>query len=160
MISDILAGKPRIEDLFKGSSFYQFESDMGTRALNRQLAARGEFGSCAGLESLVLFDKSLVAGEGNRYFDRLFNVTSLGKSAAAGQAQATTATVNTLADIQMKAGLGVGRLPESVQSARRGWSGSRGSHYVRHQQLGRVLPLQSVLLKAGFTAKHHGRFWI
>jgi len=57
---------------------------MGTRALNRQLAACGEFGFGAGLKSLVLFDKSLVAGEGNRYFDRLFNLTSLGESAAAG----------------------------------------------------------------------------
>lgn len=37
MLSDIYSGKANLDQLFKSSSLYQFESDYGTRALNRQL---------------------------------------------------------------------------------------------------------------------------
>jgi hypothetical protein len=83
MLSDIYSGKANLDQLFKASSLYQFESDYGTRALNRQLSARGQFGSGAGLESLALFDKSLVAEQGNDYFNKLMSTTNLGEGAAA-----------------------------------------------------------------------------
>ena len=68
MLSDIYSGKANLDQLFKSSSLYQFESDYGTRALNRQLSARGQYNSGAGLESLALFDKSLVAEQGDSHF--------------------------------------------------------------------------------------------
>lgn len=100
MISDLFSGKTNISDIYKQSSLYDFESELGTRALNRQLSARGMYGSGAGLESLALFDKSLVAEAGNRFFDRLFESTKIGANAAGGMAQNTTTTGNNLADIR------------------------------------------------------------
>lgn len=109
MLSDLFSGKTNIDDLFKGSSLYQFESKMGTRALDRQLSSRGAYNSGAGLESLALFDKSLVAEEGNRYFEKLFNTTQLGSNAAAQQASNTTQTGNNIAGIQADAGARIGQ---------------------------------------------------
>jgi hypothetical protein len=109
MISDIYSGKANLDNLFKSSSLYQFESDYGTRALNRQLSARGQYNSGAGLESLALFDKSLVAEQGNDYFNKLLNTTQLGSNAAAQQASNATQTGNTVAGIQANAGGGLGR---------------------------------------------------
>lgn len=109
MLSDLFSGKSSLDDLFKSSSLYQFESEQGTRTLNKQLAARGQFGSGAGLESLALFDKSLVAQEGDSYFNKLFGTTQLGESAAAGQANNTTMTGNTVAGIQAQAGVNRGQ---------------------------------------------------
>ena len=107
-LSDIFSGKANISDSYKASSLYNFQSELGTRALDRQLSARGMSGSGAGLESLALFDKSLVAEEGNRYFDKLFNTTTLGANAAAQQASNTTSTGNTLAQIGTQAGIAQG----------------------------------------------------
>src|SRR5438270_7907392 len=42
MLSDLFSGKTNLDDLFKSSSLYQFESEQGTRTLNRQLASRGQ----------------------------------------------------------------------------------------------------------------------
>jgi hypothetical protein len=75
MLSDLFSGKTSVDDLFKSGSLYDFESERGTRTFDRQLAARGQFGSGAGLESLALFDKSLVAEEGDKYFNKLFGTT-------------------------------------------------------------------------------------
>ena len=117
MISDLFSGKSKIDDLYKGSSLYQYQSELGTRALDRQLSARGMSGSGAGLESLALFDKSLVAEEGNRYFDKLFNTTTLGANAAAQQASNTTATGNTVAGVQAQAGVGIGQAYQNQYNA-------------------------------------------
>ena len=108
MLGDIFSGKANISDTYKASSLYNFQSELGTRALDRQLSARGMSGSGAGLESLALFDKSLVAEEGNRYFDKLFSTTQLGSNAAAQQASNTTSTGNTLAQIGAQAGIAQG----------------------------------------------------
>lgn len=104
-LADIISGKSGIDELFKGSSLYQFESELGTRNLNRQLSARGAYNSGAGLESLALFDKSLVAEEGNRWWDKLFNTTQLGANAAAGSATTTTNSGNTMADTALRGGV-------------------------------------------------------
>jgi hypothetical protein len=109
MLSDIYSGKANLDQLFKSSSLYQFESDYGTRALNRQLSARGQFGSGAGLESLALFDKSLVAEQGNDYFNKLMSTTNLGENAAAQQGQNNVQTASTVGNIQTQAGAGIGQ---------------------------------------------------
>lgn len=116
MISDIFSGKRSIDDLFKSSSLYNFESEMGTRAMDRSLKARGLYGSGAGLESLALFDKSLVAEEGDRYFNKLFGTTQLGEAAAAGQASNTTATGNQVGAIQAQSGVNQGQAIQNQYS--------------------------------------------
>jgi hypothetical protein len=117
MISDIYSGKANLDQLFKSSSLYQFESDYGTRALNRQLAARGQYNSGAGLESLALFDKSLVAEQGNDYFNKLMGTTNLGENAAAQTASNATATGNTVAGIQAGAGRDIGAAYQTQYNA-------------------------------------------
>ncbi len=99
MLGDIYSGKANLDQLFKSSSLYQFESDYGTRALNRQLSARGQYNSGAGLESLALFDKSLVAEQGSDYFNKLFGTAQLGEAAAAQTTSNATAAGNTVAGI-------------------------------------------------------------
>ena len=116
-LSDILSGKSTISDTYKASSLYDFQSELGTRALDRQLSARGMSGSGAGLESLALFDKSLVAEEGNRYFDKLFSATQIGANAAAQTAQNTTQTGNTVGQIQSNAGTGIGQAYQNQYNA-------------------------------------------
>jgi hypothetical protein len=117
MISDIYSGKANLDQLFKSSSLYQFESDYGTRALNRQLTARGQFGSGAGLESLALFDKSLVAEQGSDYFNKLFGTTQMGENAAAQTASNATATGNTVGNIQATAGQNIGQAYQNQYNA-------------------------------------------
>jgi len=147
MLSDLFSGKMNISDLYKTSSLYNFESEQGTRALNRQHSARGQYGSGAGLESLALFDKALIAEEGNRYFDRLFETTKLGAYAAVNTAQNTTLTGNTLADIQTKAGMAEGAAYQNQYNAfGAGFQGVTGAvrggvgDYLSMQYLNRVFP--------------------
>lgn len=108
-LSDVMSGKANLTDLFKESSLYQFESEMGTRAIDRQLKARGAYNSGAGLETLALFDKSLAASEGNAWWDKLYNTTVLGESAAAKMAAGSVQTGNTLAGLQVQAGANIGQ---------------------------------------------------
>jgi hypothetical protein len=166
MLSDLFSGKTNISDLYKTSSLYNFESELGTRAMNRQLSARGMYGSGAGLESLALFDKSLVAEEGNRYFDQLFRTTALGESAAAQQAERTTSTGNNLADIQLRAGVGIGNAyADQYNAFAAGGKGVAGalrggvSDYLSMQYLDRFFPPGSVQRgpsdEFGFGAKQY-----
>jgi hypothetical protein len=144
MLSDIYSGKANLDQLFKSSSLYQFESDYGTRALNRQLSARGQYNSGAGLESLALFDKSLVAEQGSDYFNKLFGTAQLGEAAAAQTASNATATGNTVAGIQANAGVGIG---QGLSEPERGlWcSRHRGRECGarRREQLDKLFALQS-----------------
>jgi len=117
MLSDIYSGKANLDRLFKSSSLYRFESDYGTWALNRQLSARGQYNSGAGLESLALFDKSLVAEQGDSHFNKLMGTTNLGENAAAQTASNATATGNTVAGIQAQAGVGIGQAYQSQDGA-------------------------------------------
>lgn len=107
-ISDIISGRKSSSDTYKASSLYDFQSELGTKAINKQLAAKGMSGSGAGLETLALFDKSLVAEEGERYFNKLFGTTQLGANAAAQSASNTTSTGNTVANLTTQAGIAQG----------------------------------------------------
>jgi hypothetical protein len=107
-IEQIIAGNAKLDDLFKGSSLYDWESEMGTRSINRQLKARGLYNSGAGLETLAMFEKGLVAEEGARWWDKLFNTTALGSNAAAKMATGTTATGNNLASLSTQSGIAQG----------------------------------------------------
>lgn len=107
-LEQIIAGNAKLDDLFKGSSLYDWQSEMGTRNINRQLKARGQYNSGAGLETLAMFEKGLVAEEGARWWDKLFNTTALGSNAAAKMATGTTQTGNTLASLATQSGIAQG----------------------------------------------------
>lgn len=147
LIDQILAGTASIDDLFKESSLYGFESDLGTRSINRQLSSRGMYGSGAGLESLALFEKGLVAEEGNRYFDKLFSTAQLGANVAVNQASIGAQTGSNIAGIQANAGANIGQayanqygaygsIGQGVAGAASGVIGD----YTSMQYLNRVFP--------------------
>jgi len=117
MLSQVMAGNTSLDALFKGSSLYDWESEMGSRNINRQLKARGMYNSGAGLETLAMFEKGLVAEEGSRWWDRLFNTTALGSNAAARMATGTTQTGNTLANLQTQSGIAQGAAVQSQYNA-------------------------------------------
>lgn len=105
IIGKILRGEVSLDDVLGKSSIFKWQQSEGERALNRQLSLRGLGGSGAGLETLARFNNELVANEGQRYWDRLFNVTTLGSNAAARTATNTTQTGQTLAGIQAQTGV-------------------------------------------------------
>ncbi len=107
-LEQIIAGNAKLDDLFKGSSLYDWQSEMGTRGINRQLKARGMYNSGAGLETLAMFEKGLVAEEGAKWWDKLFNTAALGSNAAARMATGTTQTGATLADLGLKSSIAQG----------------------------------------------------
>lgn len=105
-IQDILQGKVNLDDMVGQSSLFKFQQETGTRDINRQLRARGLYGSGAGLETLARFEKQLLGEEGERYMGRLFQLNNQGQQAAGVLANNDMQTGNTLADIAMKGGLG------------------------------------------------------
>lgn len=105
-IEDILQGKVNLDDMVGQSSLFKFQQETGTRDLNRQLKARGLYGSGAGLETLARFEKQLLGEEGERFMGRLFQLNNSGQQAAGALAQNEMKTGETLADIAMKGGLG------------------------------------------------------
>lgn len=117
-LMDLLLGGQSVDDVLKESSLFRFESDLGRRDINRELAARGLYGSGRGLETLARFENELVAREGQRTFDRLFDLTQLGSNAAANMAQATTSTGNTLAQTISQAGVAEGNARAGIDLAR------------------------------------------
>jgi hypothetical protein len=100
-----LTGDKELDDILKESSLFKFESELGSRNINRELSARGLYGSGAGLETLARFNNQLVAEEGSRYFDKLFNVASLGANASSHMASNTSATGRSVSNMQAQTGM-------------------------------------------------------
>lgn len=103
-LMSLLLGGQTPAQLLKASDLFNFQSDLGSRNINRELSARGLYGSGAGLETLQRFNDQLVGEEGQRMFDRLFGVTQLGEGAAGSMADMTNRTGLTLADMIFKGG--------------------------------------------------------
>lgn len=105
----MLLGGPGVDvsNIIRASPLFQFQSELGMRNINRELSARGLFGSGAGLETLARFNNQLVGEEADRLFGRLFNVTSLGENAAAKTASGNIAAGQTIADVESNAGTGI-----------------------------------------------------
>lgn len=116
-LEQIIAGNANLDDLFKGSSLYDWQSEMGTRNINRQLKARGQYNSGAGLETLAMFEKGLVAEEGAKWWDKLFNTTALGSNAAARMATGTSQTGNNLASLATQTGMAQGQAIQNQYNA-------------------------------------------
>lgn len=89
-LADMLFGGKNMDDFLKASSLFKFQEDLGSRNLNRELKARGLYGSGSGLEALARFENQLVAEEGARTYDRLANLTTMGANVASGMASGTT----------------------------------------------------------------------
>ena len=105
----LLDGSTDVSQYLQASPLFNFQSEMGERNINRQLAARGMYNSGAGLETLAMFNKGLVAEEGSRIYDRLFGVTQLGANAAARTATNTASTGQTLAQLATQSGAQLGQ---------------------------------------------------
>lgn len=91
-LTDLLMGGGNVANMLKASPLFNFQSEIGSRNINRELAARGLYGSGAGLETLARFNDQLVGEEGQRLTDRLFNLTQLGGNAANSMANMTNNT--------------------------------------------------------------------
>jgi len=103
----LLGGGEEMNAVTMASPLFKFQSELGMRNINRDLAAKGLFGSGAGLETLARFNNQLVGEEADRLFGRLFNVTSLGENAAAKTASGNIATGQSIANIEQGAGQGI-----------------------------------------------------
>jgi hypothetical protein len=103
-LESLMYGGGGVSEYLKPSELYKFQSEIGSRDINRQLAARGLYGSGAGLETLARFTNQLVADEGERYYNRLAGLTTLGANAAARQATGSIQTGTNLSQILANAG--------------------------------------------------------
>lgn len=88
-LMSLLIGGRSPSQFLQESDLFKFQSDLGSRNINRELASRGLYGSGAGLETLARFNNQLVGEEGQRMVDRLFNLTNLGAGAASTMGQMT-----------------------------------------------------------------------
>lgn len=116
-LMNLLTGGGDVAASTKASPLFQFQSEIGMRNINRELAARGLFNSGAGLETLARFNNQLVGEEADRLFTRLFNVTTMGQNAAARMATGTQQTGANIAGIQANAGVAAGQATASQYSA-------------------------------------------
>lgn len=98
-LADLLMGRKAPAGMLQGSDLFKFQSDLGSRNINRELAARGMYGSGAGLETLARFNDQLVGEEGQRLVDRLFNLTGVGANAASNMASVTGTMGSSLANM-------------------------------------------------------------
>jgi hypothetical protein len=101
----MLDGSQDVSSTLKASPLFQWQEQEGTRMLNRQLSARGAWNSGAGMETLARFSNQLVAEEGQRFYDRLFNLTTLGSNAAARTATNTASIGGQLMQTQGQLGM-------------------------------------------------------
>lgn len=88
-LMSLLIGGRSPSQFLQESDLFKFQSDLGSRNINRELASRGLYGSGAGLETLARFNNQLVGEEGQRMVDRLFNLTNLGAGSASTMGQMT-----------------------------------------------------------------------
>lgn len=104
-LMDMLLGGGDVSAMLKASPLFNFQSELGTRNINRELAARGLYGSGAGLESLAKFNAQLTGEEGQRLTDRLFGLTQLGANSASNMAGLTNQSGLSMANMIYGGGL-------------------------------------------------------
>ena len=89
---NLLTGSRAVGDVISASPGFQWAEQEGMRMLNRQLTARGQWNSGAGLETLARFSGQLTSDFESKYYDRLYNLTTLGANAGARAASGTVQT--------------------------------------------------------------------
>lgn len=144
-IMSLLSGKGNLDDILKESSLFKFQSELGSRNINRELSARGLYGSGAGLESLARFNNQLVAEEGGRLFDRFSGVADRGANAAARMASNTAQTGVSLANMQTQAGIArgqaIGDAGRSIAGIGQGVANAVGGGIGQYAQYQLLAPL-------------------
>jgi hypothetical protein len=91
-------------DRFQTSPGYQFSLDQGLRAVDAGAAANGMLRSGATLKAEQTFGTGLADQEFTNYYNRLFDLSKLGESAAAGSASASTSTGAGIASTDLSQG--------------------------------------------------------
>ena len=142
LLADLLSGKVDADSVIKASSLFKFQEQEGSTAINRELKARGLYGSGAGLESLRKFENQLVGEEGQRHYDRLFQLSEQGRVAATTIAGNDIATGNMVANLEAQRG---GALAAGDQAIGQGISGALnavaggGMQYMNYEMLKPIL---------------------
>lgn len=91
-------------DNFQTSPGYQFSLDQGLRAVDAGAASKGLLRSGATLKAEQTFGTGLADQEFTNYYNRLFDLSKLGESAAAGSATATGSAATGEAQTDLSAG--------------------------------------------------------
>lgn len=145
-LADLLSGKLDPNAVLKASSLFKFQEQEGSIALNRELKARGLYGSGAGLESLRKFENQLVGEEGQRQYDRLFQQSEQGRVAATTMSANDMNAGNALANINLQGGMAIGQANAQGQNAfGQGISGAMnavaggGMQYMNYKMLEPIL---------------------
>lgn len=107
-LADLLSGKLDPDTVLKASSLYKFQEQEGTKAINRQLKARGLYGSGAGLESLQKFENQLIGEEGDKQYGRLFQLSEQGRMAGSQIAGLDANAGSSIANIELQGGMARG----------------------------------------------------
>lgn len=109
MVTDPKTGEQRVDPDFspmdvQQSPIFQFRQQQGEEAINRALAARGQFDSSYGVNRLAELTNKLTAEETAKQYDRLFNMAGMGQNAATQTGTAALQTGNAIASTEMAAG--------------------------------------------------------
>ena len=89
---------------FHTSPGYQFQLDQGLRAVDAGAAASGMARSGAALKAEQTFGTGLADKEFTDYYNRLYNLSNLGESAASGSASQTAAASTGIAQTDLSQG--------------------------------------------------------
>jgi hypothetical protein len=102
-----LNGQPGYDAAMAGfhtSPGYQFQLDQGLRAIDAGAASKGILNSGATLKAEQTFGTGLADKEFTDYYNRLFDLSKLGESAAAGSASATADASKGMAQTDLSQG--------------------------------------------------------
>jgi hypothetical protein len=102
-----LNGQPGYDAAMEGfhtSPGYQFQLDQGLRAIDAGAASKGILNSGATLKAEQTFGTGLADKEFSDYYNRLFDLSKLGESAAAGSASATADAAKGIAQTDLSQG--------------------------------------------------------
>lgn len=100
-------GNGRATSAFVASPGYQWQRAEGLKAVDRQAAARGGLMGGRAIKSAEAFASGLAASEFDKYYNRLFGLSSGGQAAAGTQANIDMATATGRSNALLGAGTNV-----------------------------------------------------
>jgi hypothetical protein len=89
---------------YRTSPGYQWQLDQGLRAVDAGKASEGLLRSGAAIKAEQTFGQGLADSDFTSYYNRLFDLSKLGESAAAGSASASTNTAQGIAQTDLSEG--------------------------------------------------------
>lgn len=149
-LADLLSGKLDPDAVLKASSLFKFQEREGSTAINRELKARGLYGSGAGLESLRKFENQLVGEEGQRQYDRLFQLSEQGRMAGAQIAGLDSNAGAQIANIELQGGMARGgAIAQGDNAFAQGITGAVGAAANSGMQYMNYKMLEPILARLG-----------